>query len=54
MQEREIVTKKRQLKKEKKKKTSETEEQGDSGVDIARESAESDREQDEEAGNNVS
>ncbi|KAK3789019.1 hypothetical protein RRG08_008342 [Elysia crispata] len=53
LQEREIVTKKRQLKKEKKKKTSETEEQGDSGVDIARESAESDREQDEEAGNNT-
>ncbi|GFN83437.1 Rrp5-like protein [Plakobranchus ocellatus] len=42
----EIVARKKQLKKEKKqKKISETEEQNDSGVDLARESAESDKEQ---------
>ncbi|RUS80904.1 hypothetical protein EGW08_011340 [Elysia chlorotica] len=51
LQEREIIAKKRQLKKEKKKKkASETEEQGDSGVDIDKESAPSDEDQNTEAG----
>ena len=55
MHEREIIAKKRQTKKEKKKrKTSEAEEQGDSGVDIAKESAESDKEQDNGLDSSVS